>query len=52
MILTVAEDFNGFNTIYSVVDIEGAIPRVVKSFTSIEEAENYIKTTKIADTIL
>jgi len=52
MILAVAEDFDGFKTIYTVVDIEGTIPRVIKSFTTLTEAEHYIQTTKIADTVL
>lgn len=52
MILTIAEDFDGFKNIYSVVDIEEEPPRVVISFTTVEEAQNYIKTTPIKDTIL
>lgn len=52
MILAVAEDFDGFKTVYSVVDIEGTIPRIIKCFTLLEEAEQYIKTTKTADTVL
>lgn len=51
MILAVVEDFNGHSAIYSVVDIEGSIPRVIKSFTTQEEAEQYIKETRVADTI-
>lgn len=52
MILVVAEDFDGFKTVYSVVDIEDTLPRVIKTFTTIKEAEDFITNTKISDTIL
>lgn len=52
MILTIAEDFDGFRTIYSVVDIDSEPPQVIKAFTTVEEAENYIKTTPIGNTLL